>query len=47
MTTHGRALLEDGPRVVNVGLEGFAEDLAAHGVPADAAMSLNCDVRTS
>ena len=33
MTTHGRALLADGPRVVNVGLEGFAEDLDAHGVP--------------
>ena len=33
MTTHGLALLEDGPRVVNVGLEGFAEDLDAHGVP--------------
>jgi hypothetical protein len=29
----GRALLADGPRVVNVGLEGFAEDLDQHGVP--------------
>jgi hypothetical protein len=28
-----RALLDEGPRVVNVGLEGFAEDLQAHGVP--------------